>query len=196
MAQPDRRVRRTRDMLKQAFMELLEEKDYDSISVLDVVERANVGRATFYLHFTGKDDLFLHSHTMGMTHFKYDPFSREELLADTAPQNMIDLAKYLSNNRPLYFTFKRSKEAAVFIEQIRRLIADNLEASLNAAFNEADSEIPFNLLANYIAGAQLACKMWWADNHTAYSPEYLANVLHRLQRAAIRDALNLKPGEG
>jgi AcrR family transcriptional regulator len=191
MAQPDRRVNRTRNLLKQAFMELLDEKDYDSISVLDVVERANVGRATFYLHFTGKDDLFLHSHTLGMTHFNYDPFSREELLADAAPQNMIDLARYLANNRPLYYTFKRSKEAALFIEQIRRLIADNLETSLNAAFDEADSQIPFNLLANYIAGAQLACKMWWADNHTAYSPDYLANVLHRLQRAAIRDALSL-----
>src|SRR5262245_45123225 len=53
----DRRVARTRAMLHQALLALIMEKGYEAISVADICERADVGRSTFYAHFTGKDDL-------------------------------------------------------------------------------------------------------------------------------------------
>jgi AcrR family transcriptional regulator len=52
--QVDPRIRRTRQMLFQAFQELLMEKSFDTISVQDVAERSTVNRATFYDHFTDK----------------------------------------------------------------------------------------------------------------------------------------------
>ena len=54
---PDRRVEKTRKSLRIALHELIGEKPYDSISVNDVLGRANVGRSTFYLHFRDKDEL-------------------------------------------------------------------------------------------------------------------------------------------
>lgn len=56
---PDRRVRRTRDALRSALNELIEEKGYAAVSVQDIIDRADVGRSTFYAHFHDKDDLFL-----------------------------------------------------------------------------------------------------------------------------------------
>ena len=53
----DRRVTRTRAMLQQALMSLIPRKDYDAITVQDICDAANVGRSTFYAHFTSKDDL-------------------------------------------------------------------------------------------------------------------------------------------
>ena len=53
----DRRVARTRGMLHEALLSLIIEKGYEAVSVEDICERANVGRSTFYAHFTGKDDL-------------------------------------------------------------------------------------------------------------------------------------------
>lgn len=53
----DPRVRRTRQLLLQAFLELMTEKPFRSISVQDIAERATVNRATFYAHFTDKYDL-------------------------------------------------------------------------------------------------------------------------------------------
>ena len=53
----DRRVARSREMLHQALLSLIIEKDYEAITVEDICERANVGRSTFYAHFTSKDDL-------------------------------------------------------------------------------------------------------------------------------------------
>src|SRR5512134_762137 len=56
---PDRRVQRTRQSLQDALVELIVEKGYEDITIQDVIDRANVGRSTFYTHFLDKEDLFL-----------------------------------------------------------------------------------------------------------------------------------------
>src|SRR5918994_6928233 len=53
----DRRAARTRRALHQALMSLILSKGYDTISVSDIVEAADIGRSTFYAHYTGKEDL-------------------------------------------------------------------------------------------------------------------------------------------
>ncbi|BDT93411.1 TetR family transcriptional regulator [Nocardia sputorum] len=59
----DRRVRRTRAMLHRALIELMIERSYDRITVRDILDRADVGRSTFYAHYRDKDDLLLRSST-------------------------------------------------------------------------------------------------------------------------------------
>ena len=59
----DRRVQRTVQSLRTALLELIKEKNYDDISIEEITERANVGRATFYLHFKDKEDLLLEEFT-------------------------------------------------------------------------------------------------------------------------------------
>ena len=54
MNETDRRVKRTRKLLQEAFMALMAEKSFQSISVQDIAERADVNRATFYTHFVDK----------------------------------------------------------------------------------------------------------------------------------------------
>src|SRR5579864_7820403 len=56
---PDQRIRRTHERLGRALVELMQEKPIDSITVQEVLDRAHVGRSTFYLHFRDKDDLLL-----------------------------------------------------------------------------------------------------------------------------------------
>lgn len=53
----DPRVRRTRKLLKSAFIELMTEQGFDSLTVQDITDRADINRATFYAHFTDKFDL-------------------------------------------------------------------------------------------------------------------------------------------
>ena len=52
----DRRVARTRAMLQQAHISLILEKGYEAITIEDICDKANVGRSTFYAHYTSKDD--------------------------------------------------------------------------------------------------------------------------------------------
>jgi AcrR family transcriptional regulator len=53
----DRRSARTRAMLQHALLSLIAKKRYEAITIKDICEAANVGRSTFYEHYTGKDDL-------------------------------------------------------------------------------------------------------------------------------------------
>src|SRR5213083_3229079 len=54
---PDRRVQRTRKLLQDALVSLIMEKGYEAATVQDIIDRANVGRATFYAHFADKETL-------------------------------------------------------------------------------------------------------------------------------------------
>src|SRR5436190_23898756 len=61
----DRRIQRTRQLLQQAFMEVVREKGFTATSIQDIAERANVSRGTFYLHYTDKYmllDTFIREH--------------------------------------------------------------------------------------------------------------------------------------
>src|SRR5690348_7228202 len=93
MSKPDRRVERTRDLLQKSLIELIDERGYDAVTVQDIVDRANVARATFYVHFTSKDNLFLSCHEAILGEFQSGPLrphplSREELLSSEVPPGM------------------------------------------------------------------------------------------------------------
>ncbi|MEO8397816.1 MAG: helix-turn-helix domain-containing protein, partial [Chloroflexota bacterium] len=60
---PDRRIERTRQLLSKALMDLIIERGYDTITIQDITDRANVSRATFYLHYKDKDELLYQSMT-------------------------------------------------------------------------------------------------------------------------------------
>lgn len=75
--------------------------------------------------------------------------------------------------------------------RIRDQNVQAIEVSLRAAFVETDSTIPFDVLANYLAGAQLTLVQWWLEQRRPHTAETLAQSFHRLQRAAIRDAFGL-----
>ena len=55
----DRRIQKTRDLLHRALAALIREKPYDSISVKEILDRADVGRSTFYTHYRDKDELLV-----------------------------------------------------------------------------------------------------------------------------------------
>ncbi len=71
MTKTDRRVQRTRELLQKALIELVNERGYDALTIQDIVDRANVGRTTFYLHYSSKDDLFMSCHEAIVSEFHF-----------------------------------------------------------------------------------------------------------------------------
>jgi AcrR family transcriptional regulator len=188
----DRRVQRTRELLQNALMELIGEREYDAITIQDIVDRANVGRTTFYLHYNNKDDLFLSCHEAIVSDFSLlHTLSREELLSPETPPGMVSAYQHLLEARAHLYPIFQGRDSPLILRRIRDGKAQEIEASLSAAFAGADSSIPLDLLANYLAGAQIALVQWCLEKRQPYSPEQLAQTFHRLQRAAIRDALGL-----
>ena len=94
MPKMDRRIQRTRELLQKALIELIDERGYDAVTIQDIVERANIGRTTFYKHYNGKDDLFMSCHEAIVSSFQFErlythPLSREELLEREASPSLV-----------------------------------------------------------------------------------------------------------
>ncbi len=198
MTKTDRRVQRTRELLQKALIELISERGYDAITIQDIVDRANVGRTTFYLHYRSKDELFMSCHEAIVSEFHFGPhhpLSREELLSPEAPPGMTSAYRHLEDAWARLYSIFQGKDGPLILRRIRDWSAQEIEANLHAVFAEADSTIPFDVLANYLAGAQIALVQWWLEKRQPHTPENLAQTFHRLQRAAIRDAFGLRDGE-
>lgn len=195
MKKIDRRAQKTREQLQKALVELIAERGYDAITIQDIVDRAELGRTTFYLHYNSKDELFMSCHEaiikefhLGLIH----PLTRDELLSPQMPPQMAASYQHLEDGRALLYPIFQGKDSQIILRQIRDRSAREIEANLRRVFGEAESKVPLDMLANYLVGAQIALMQWWLEKkRTLSTSKNLAETLHRLQRAAIRDAFSV-----
>lgn len=165
MTKTDRRVQRTHELLQKALIELITERGYDAITIQDIADRAYVGRTTFYQYYNSKDDLFMSCHEAIVSEFQSGmlyshPLSREELLSPEVPPKTISAYRHLDEARARLFPIFLSKDGPLILRRMRDQSAQEIEANLSAVFAETDHSIPLNLLANYLAGAQVALMQW------------------------------------
>ncbi|MBN1430075.1 MAG: TetR family transcriptional regulator C-terminal domain-containing protein [Anaerolineae bacterium] len=97
----------------------------------------------------------------------------------------------LTKNRTVYPMMKRGPAWPEISLGLHEQIASHLLDNLQEVFGEARSDIPLDLLANYIAVAQFGFIRWWLEARAPYSPEEVARIAHSMRRAAIREALHL-----
>lgn len=187
----DRRVQRTRNLLNNALMELIQEKGYDNVTIEDITERANLGRTTFYLHYQGKDDLLLDHHDGFVSQLSLDRLSRSQLLGDEPQPEMIAFLQQLSKSGEIYAAFTKAKDAEFIMRNIHERTTLNLRRSLEAAFPGVTPSPPLAVLTQYVVGAQFSLLDWWIKNEAAYEPTQIATMLHQLRAAIVRDAYQL-----
>lgn len=175
----DKRIQRSRDALGDALIALMQEKPFESITVQQVLDRAEVARSTFYTHFKDKDDLFLS-----------DADDFWERMA-----NCLSLAKDPSNRiAPVREFFDHIKHAQKFLaaltasghyhetmelglRHIARAIEKRLaEVPLGAAVNPEDRPA----LAYAHAGSMFSLMRWWMDRGLRESPDEMDDTFHRI----------------
>lgn len=194
MAKTDRRVQRTRELLQKALIALISERGYDVITIQEIVDRANIGRTTFYLHYNSKDELFMSCHETIVSKFRIGslhPLSREELLSLEAPHETTSAYRHLEEARALLYSVFQGKDSLPILRRMRDWSARDIEANLRSAFPEEKSVIPLDILALYLAGAQIGLVQWWFEKRQPHRLEDLAQMFHRLQRSAICEAFQL-----
>lgn len=194
MMKTDRRVKRTRELLQRALMDLINEQRYDAITIQDIVDRANVGRTTFYLHYKSKDELLMSCHEAVVRNYhigSLHPLTREELLSPEPPPGMAAAYRHLEDARTLLYSLFQGKDGLLILRRFRDWNAQEIESNLRTSFAERNSAIPLDVLANYLAGAQIALVQWWLEKRQPHTAEALAQMFHCLRRAAIREAFGL-----
>ena len=168
---PDRRVTRTLSALLKAFIDLLLERSYGSVSVADIVERAGVGRSTFYDHFRNKDEILIAS--MGWM------FS---ILADSvrpaAPRAPVDaLVAHFWSNRGL--------ARAIMAPPTERKLRRALTAAVDEALASSSSLDPVarKLAAVRIAAGQLGLLEAWTRGEVTAAADQVAEAIVAIARA-------------
>jgi AcrR family transcriptional regulator len=173
----DKRVRRTRQALTGAFNGLLFERGFQGISVNDVVNRARVGRSTFYEHFRGKEAVLINSLAGPMTILADSVGSR-----DNTPE-LVRLLEHFWDQRVL----ARDLLTGSMGKRIRTLLSTLIEERLRMAVAPRGNclLIPERLAAVQLAEALLAPLTAWLLGESRCSAQALAVGLRRVARACL-----------
>jgi len=175
----DARVRRTRDALGDALVALMQEKPFDTITVQDVLDRANVSRSTFYSHYSDKDDLLMSD---------AEEFFEALSMALSAHGDKSDRVfpvqeffTHLSDVQPFFKALVKSGKYQENMELARGHFARGIERRLSE-LPRARSIPPNQLpaIAFTHAGALLSLLTWWLDRGMRESPDEMDELFHRI----------------
>lgn len=176
-AKADRRILRTRDKLGDALVSLMQEKPFDAITVHDVLDRAGVGRSTFYAHYTDKDDLFV-SDVEDFFRMMSTLLTRTNASSDRiAPVH--ELLSHLADVRKFHAALVASGKLHDVFELGHEFFAPSIKERLMlAGVNLAPAEL--EAYAHAMAGAMLAQALWWIDHQTHLSAQAMDKLFHQM----------------
>jgi AcrR family transcriptional regulator len=172
----DRRIQRSKHLLRDALVELILEHGYDHVKVAHITERANLARATFYLHYKDKDELLTKS-----LYESFDELIQEIGKIEAKDVLALNLAlrklpfEHAKKHRDLYRVALMSPHGISTVSNNARLyISQHLAKQLIQMMPKIEQQIALPIVSNYLAGALLAVISWWIEDGQDYSTDYMA----------------------
>jgi AcrR family transcriptional regulator len=169
----DRRVRRSRRAIQQALVELILEKGYERVSVTEIIDRADVGRSTFYAHFTDKQDV-LFSNLDALSDLLHAAPDRRQgpLLAFSLP-----MLEHVAEQRRLVRALLGRRGGAVVVARGEQMLASIVRTELLAALPiGATSPARLEVVVTCVVGAFMAMVRTWVDEDLTATPAELDAV--------------------
>jgi AcrR family transcriptional regulator len=185
---PDRRINRTRVLLFQALSELMLEKRYEEITVQDIIDRANVGRSTFYAHFQDKEALsegllvhILDSMTSAMEMGKSDPLN---LLPG------VELFEHIQKHYSMFKALTSGHGFDLFFKKAQDYWSEKMNSGLQAMLPPNQTpQVPIPVIAHHISGTFVNMLKWWIDNKMPYTPEQMIKIVEILVMPSVEAGL-------
>lgn len=179
----DRRIQKTQDLLRRALVSLLAEKPYDAIVVKEILDRANVGRSTFYMHFRDKDDLLvsgIHDMLRPVHSLEPPPSTKlhERVLWFSLP-----IFEYHYQHRHAGADRIGSRGRAILHDHLRNVLANVIAAAVKSdvrAGPRSPRGIPAELLSEYVASTFVLVLNWWLDKKMSLSPREINDLFRKL----------------
>lgn len=178
----DRRVIKTKAEIKKAYFELLSEKHFESITVRDITDRANINRGTFYLHFEDKYQV--------LDYYEDEIFSEirsifEEVLDGMQIQNMMDVESSpilnmlrLFQKEHYYINLMMGAHGdPLFKEKIRMVFVENITLYLEKYAELDELRYPKDYILTYLSNAHVGVMVYWLENGAVKPPEEIIKML-------------------
>lgn len=173
-------VRRTRKQLHDAFISLVVERGYEKTTIQDILDRADVGRSTFYVHYRDKEALLTASFDEMGRHLECE-------LAGMATADSFDvtlpaalLFEHAFRNKRVYRALCGHQGGALVQRHLRRLIGDVLRNHLTPEFARSGGEVPGDIAAEFYTSAALGLLVWWIGQDFCHDRVWLTLLYRRL----------------
>lgn len=179
----DRRQQKSRDAIFAAFSRLLEKKNYNHITVQEIIDEANIGRSTFYAHFETKDELldticrqiFGHIFSDVLNAEPNHDFSKEN-------QTLSDKLTHL-----LYHLLEQKKEITSLLSgESGGLFLSYFKPFLRQLFSQYETaplpSVPRDFMLNHYVSSFAEAVKWWVENNMQTAPETLVAYYTALTR--------------
>lgn len=174
----DRRQKKTRDAIFKAFTELLSKKNYNQISVQEIIDAADVGRTTFYSHFETKDfllkdlceNLFGHiiDSAMGLPHNHYHYSS-----GSSTDSVFLHLIRHLQENDSNILELLSSENNEIFLKYFKSSLKKLIVSQYADKGLLNNSRFPEDYLVNHISSSFVETVDWWLSRNMRETPEEL-----------------------
>jgi AcrR family transcriptional regulator len=175
----DERVRRTHERLGGALVELIQEKPIDDVTVQEVLDRASVGRSTFYLHFRDKNDLLLSQLEKFLEIMSTALSIRKEESRRVVP--VAEMFEHIGSQKKVYRALADSGRLNDFFDLAQGYFARGIEQRLRESKRLAKlSQSDLAARAFALAGSMLSLLRWWIDRGAKEPPRTMDELFHRM----------------
>lgn len=179
----DRRQRKTREAIFSALIALLGEKDFAQITVGEIIQRADIGRATFYAHFETKDfllkalceELFCHIFDAA----NHAPCSHRHIFDCDAPDSVfLHLLQHLQKNDNQILELLSGQNNELFLHYFKINLQKLVVSQLPLFETRRSKRLPEDFWVNHIASTFVETIRWWVEQGMIESPETIAEYFY------------------
>jgi AcrR family transcriptional regulator len=192
----DRRVRRTQKLLHSALVSLILERNYDSITIQEILNRADIGRSTFYAHFKGKDELLISGihelrHTLDSAiHTERSPAKRHEAVVGFS----LAMFQHASEYREVYHALLNTQGWPVFRQRLEEMFDDIIRRECKTAIQrlkKSDSDVPVDLFVHYLTAGFFSVLTWWLGRRSRLTPPQINEIFRSLVLPTVNAVLDV-----
>lgn len=177
----ERRRLQTRTALKEATLQLVLEKGYDAVTIQEIVDLADLGRGTFYVHYKDKQAILWDIIQDGLSASMLEGDRRA---AEGGPRSgylgYLITFETAARHQDLYRVMLGSQGSALVTHQVAEYLAEAMQRSIEAGEYLPDVGLPAPILAQYVTGALMRLTLWWLETPNDYSPADMADMLYAL----------------
>ncbi|WP_046234701.1 TetR/AcrR family transcriptional regulator [Paenibacillus algorifonticola] len=173
----DRRITRTKEAILQSFITLVSEKDFESITINDIADRANINRGTVYFHFDDKYDLLnkcIDENLNKMISATTETNASGETV-DLIKSSFLPVMNYFAENHRFYASMLANKGIPAFRERMLELVTSHIKLHIDMGGN--NQNYSKELVTQFMGSAFVGVIEWWILNNMPQSPIEVADQL-------------------
>ncbi|MFP5105578.1 TetR/AcrR family transcriptional regulator [Neobacillus sp. C211] len=193
----DRRIVRTKRLIRDALTELMEEKGFEGITVRDLTKKADINRGTFYLHYRDKYDLLEQSEAQILNEIEkmtqeINPNDFLNFNSENDPfPFIINLFEFFHENSSFMKVILGPKGDASFQGKLRDIIKKTFFQHIMSKINGEEMLVPVEYLFSYVSSAHLGVIQHWLESGMEKPPREMAMILSRITLLGPRHVTGL-----